>query len=62
MVVAGSVNETYKRNALNNGLLVVECEPLVKIVKEAHSTRGPRSAIVDPAPIKVDLVNSVIEW
>lgn len=30
IVIAGSFNETYKRNALNNGLLVIECSELVK--------------------------------
>eukprot|EP00043_Microstomoeca_roanoka_P016781 m.173102 g.173102 ORF g.173102 m.173102 type:complete len:138 (-) comp16525_c0_seq3:420-833(-) len=33
LVVCGSVNETYKRNALNNGLLVLEIPALVKDVK-----------------------------
>ncbi len=32
-VLAGSFNETYKRNALNNGLLVVEAPALVRSLK-----------------------------
>ncbi len=28
-VIAGSLNETYKRNALNNGFLIIECPQLV---------------------------------
>ena len=32
-VLAGSFNETYKRNALNNGLLVVEAPALVRWLK-----------------------------
>ena len=33
LVIAGSFNETYKRNALNNGLLVIECPELVNDLK-----------------------------
>lgn len=34
IVIAGSFNETYKRNALNNGLLVIECPELVYELKK----------------------------
>ncbi len=30
LVIAGSFNETYKRNALNNGFLLIECPDLVR--------------------------------
>ena len=33
LVVAGSFNETYKRNALNNGYLVIECPELISKLK-----------------------------
>ncbi len=33
LVVAGSFNETYKRNALNNGFLVIECPQLIMDLK-----------------------------
>lgn len=33
LVVAGSFNETYKRNALNNGFLLIECAELVNDLK-----------------------------
>lgn len=62
MVVAGSVNETYKRNALNNGLLVVECAALVDAVKARYKARSERSTIIDDGPISVDLVGSAIRW
>jgi len=29
LLIAGSFNETYKRNAINNGLIVIECPDLV---------------------------------
>jgi homoaconitate hydratase len=34
LVIAGSFNETYKRNALNNGYLLIECPQLVNDLKE----------------------------
>lgn len=33
LVIAGSFNETYKRNALNNGYLLIECPELVNELK-----------------------------
>ena len=33
LVIAGSFNETYKRNALNNGFLLIECPELVNDLK-----------------------------
>ena len=36
LVIAGSFNETYKRNALNNGFLVIECPELVNDLKTKY--------------------------
>lgn len=33
LVIAGSFSETYKRNALNNGFLILECSDLIKDIK-----------------------------
>ena len=33
-VIAGSLSETYKRNAINNGFLVIECPELIKDLKK----------------------------
>jgi homoaconitate hydratase len=38
LVIAGSFNETYKRNALNNGLFVIECPELVEDLKLKFGT------------------------
>lgn len=38
MVLAGSFSETYKRNAINNGFLVVEAPELVADMKERFGT------------------------
>ncbi|MEW6653039.1 MAG: homoaconitase [Bacteroidota bacterium] len=40
VVIAGSFNETYKRNALNNGLLVIECPELVNELKSKFGTNN----------------------
>ena len=34
MVIAGSFSETYKRNAFNNGYLVIEIPELIPFLKE----------------------------
>lgn len=34
LVIAGSFNETYKRNALNNGFLIIECPELALSLRE----------------------------
>ncbi|MBN2227268.1 MAG: homoaconitase [candidate division Zixibacteria bacterium] len=38
LVIAGSFSETYKRNALNNGFLVIDAPELVKDLKEKFGT------------------------
>ncbi len=38
LVLAGSFSETYKRNAINNGFLVIEAAQLVKDLKEQFGT------------------------
>jgi homoaconitate hydratase len=38
LVIAGSFNETYKRNALNNGFLLIECPALIKDLKQKFGT------------------------
>lgn len=40
LVVAGSFNETYKRNAINNGYLLIECPDLVNDLKEKFGTKA----------------------
>ena len=40
MVIAGSFSETYKRNAINNGFIVIDCPQLVKDLKVAFKEQG----------------------
>jgi homoaconitate hydratase len=41
LVLAGSFSETYKRNALNNGFLVIEAPELVRDLKQRFGTGKP---------------------
>ncbi|MGD2110764.1 MAG: homoaconitase, partial [Phycisphaerae bacterium] len=38
MVIAGSFSQTYKRNAFNNGYIVIECPGLVDDIRTTHSS------------------------
>jgi homoaconitate hydratase len=38
LVIAGSFSETYKRNAINNGFLAIECPELVNDLKTTYGT------------------------
>jgi len=44
IVVAGSFGDIFKRNAINNGLVCVECPELVKDLTEAYAKNGQRGA------------------
>ncbi len=61
LVVAGSFSETYKRNALNNGFLIIECPKLVtdlksKFGKEKLTVKTGINAEIDfsKSKIKID--------
>ncbi len=60
MLITGSTSQTYKRNAFNNGYIVVECPELVDALKAAFTS--------DPAPTlrtgwqaRVDFARSRLE-
>ncbi len=58
LVIAGSFNETYKRNALNNGYLVIECPELVN---DLNTKYGKDKLTVKTNTIaKIDFVNSTL--
>eukprot|EP00041_Stephanoeca_diplocostata_P030685 m.935758 g.935758 ORF g.935758 m.935758 type:complete len:738 (+) comp23806_c2_seq3:146-2359(+) len=61
-VICGSVSETYKRNALNNGLIVLEIPALVESLLSRTATRR-RSAnkptiLLDNERAEIDMVGS----
>jgi len=40
LVIAGSFSETYKRNAINNGFLVIEASALINDLKKDFGTNN----------------------
>ncbi|KAH9912335.1 homoaconitase [Epithele typhae] len=44
LVIAGSFGDIFKRNAINNGLVCVECPALVADLTERHAKDGKRGA------------------
>jgi homoaconitate hydratase len=59
MVLAGSFSETYKRNALNNGFLVIEAPELVRDLEERFGTAKP--TIRTDLQMKMDFRSSTLE-
>ncbi len=58
MVLAGSFSETYKRNAINNGFLVIEAPDLVRELKKTHTGA---LTIRTGIQAKVDFRRAVVE-
>lgn len=60
LVVAGSFNQTYQRNAINNGFLVVESPDFVKYLKKHYGNEQLTVRI--PQMITIDFVNSTLSF
>ncbi|AFH48861.1 Aconitase A [Ignavibacterium album JCM 16511] len=58
LVIAGTFNETYKRNALNNGFLLIECPELVNDLKAKFGKE--KLTVKTGMMAKIDFQNSVI--
>lgn len=58
LVIAGSFNETYKRNALNNGFLLIECPALVTDLKMKFGKE--KLTVKTGMKASIDFVNSKI--
>jgi len=54
IVIAGSFGDIFKRNAINNGLVCVECPELVKDLTEAYAKNGRRGAGARDGELTVD--------
>ncbi|HSP87491.1 MAG TPA: aconitase family protein, partial [Ignavibacteriaceae bacterium] len=59
LVIAGSFNETYKRNALNNGYLLIECPQLVNDLKSKFGNE--KLTVKTNLKAKLDFEKSVLE-
>ena len=60
MLIAGSYSQTYKRNAFNNGYIVIECPKLVDDLKTAMKDVG-KATIRTDLTATVDFTKSRIE-
>ncbi len=58
LVIAGSFNETYKRNALNNGFLLVDCPEFISWLKEQFGT--DKLTIKTGLQITIDFTTSTV--
>jgi homoaconitate hydratase len=59
LVLAGSLNETYKRNALNNGFLVIEVPELIRDLKNRFG--DDQLTLRTGISVKVDFKNCLLE-
>ncbi len=59
-VIAGSFSETYKRNAINNGFLIIDCPELTSDLKEEFGTE--KLTVQSNKKVKIDLENSLITY
>jgi len=59
-VIAGSFSETYARNAINNGFLIIECSDLVNDLKEKYGKE--KLTVLTNKKVKIDFENSSITF
>lgn len=59
-VIAGSFSETYARNAINNGFLIIECSELVNDLKEKYGKE--KLTVQTNKKVKIDFENSSITY
>ncbi len=60
MVIAGSYSQTYKRNAFNNGYIVIECPELVDELRAKHRN-GTDPTIRTGVRAEVDFTKATIQ-
>ncbi len=59
-VIAGSFSETYKRNAINNGFLIIDCPELTSDLKEEFGT--DKLTVQSNKKVKINFENSLITY
>ncbi len=59
MVIAGSYSETYKRNAINNGFILLECPQLIE---ELMAAAGKELTQVPGGEIEVSMTDGLIRF
>lgn len=61
LVIAGSFSQTYKRNAINNGFICIECPDLLEHLRRAHPEPGDPTVNTD-SEITVNIAASELEF
>ena len=59
-VIAGSFSETYKRNAINNGFLIIDCHELTSDLKDEFGT--DKLKVQSNKKVKIDFEHSLITY
>jgi homoaconitate hydratase len=59
-VIAGTLGETYKRNAINNGFLVIECDELVNDLKAQYGVE--KLTVSTDKKVTIDFQNSIVTF
>jgi len=59
-VIAGSFSETYKRNAINNGFLIIDCPELISDLKDEFG--NDKLTVQSNKKVKIDFENSLITY
>jgi len=63
LVICSSASQTYKRNAFNNGFIVLECLPLLEDIVEAHRAEiADGSRTIVESEISIDYTHSTITF
>lgn len=60
LVIAGSFSETYKRNALNNGFLIIECPQLVIDLKSKYGKE--KLTVKSGLDVEINFSKSIIKF
>lgn len=58
LIIAGSFSDTYKRNAINNGFLTIECPDLLEFLKTKFTPKLPTIRI--ESQLKINFQDSTI--
>lgn len=64
-IIGNSFSETYKRNSLNNGVICIECKPLVDLLVESSGVDFSENKCVKlpkENKLRVDLEEGIVEY